>query len=908
MPDQEPQVLGRYRLVSLLGEGGMGKVYKAWDSTLERSIALKILPPEIVRDPSRVDRFIQEARAASTLSHPHVVTVYDIGEERPEGGGEPVRYIAMELVDGTSLRALLDEGSLDLRKGLKIAGQVADGLSAAHALGIVHRDLKPENVMVNSAGYAKILDFGLAKLRAREATPEGATETIAKLSEPGTVMGTAGYMAPEQAQARPVDHRADLFSLGCVLYEIASGRRAFRGDSAVDTLHKIIYSEPEPVRTIKPDVPPDLGRILRKALAKDPDDRYQTAKDFAIDLRDLLREVDSNPSGLSLPAALASSPPGPAPALAPRRAFPMFVAAALALLLLGAAGLFVLQRSRHPKAAARATDAMQITRVTANGKVISASLSPDGKLLAYVVSDQGEQSLGVKQIGSGQTLTLIPPRRVAYWGHTFAPDGASLYYGLKDATYPAGAIYQISTLGGAPRKIVEEIDSPPAFSPDGKRFVFVRAKFPTPDKSAVMVANADGSNVRPLATVEVPEYFAPIFFTGPSWSPDGRIVAASVADRMGRKGRVVGIDPGNGALRTIADPGWRWSSQVAWLPDQKGIIAIAFVEALHGQVWFAPYPSGEARPVTRDLFDYRIVSPSADGKSLVTVASDAVADIWICRDGALPKRINASKREGMYGLASLPDGRIVLTSFETGKFDIFAMDESGGARTLLTRDEHVNRYPVVAPDGTILYNSQTAKTFEICRMKTDGSDRRVLATTAVSGAEIEVSPDGKTIVFEDLFADPSAPSRPSAPSLARVSIDGGTATRVTNEWFTLAAFSPDGSLLAGRLDDPKTSRTYLATMPSSGGPVTRVAEFDVTSSSKVRWTRDGKALIVNTVPGDRANLWVVPLDKSAPRRLTSFDEHTIFAFASLSDGKGWLLSRGELSRDAVLITGFRPAE
>lgn len=884
----------------------MGKVYKAWDSTLERSVALKILPAEIVRDPSRVDRFVQEARAASTLSHPHVVTVYDIGEERPARGGEPVRYIAMELVDGVTLRALLDGGSLDLRKGLKIAGQVAEGLSAAHAIGIVHRDLKPENVMVNSAGYAKILDFGLAKLRAREATPEGATETIAKLSEPGTVMGTAGYMAPEQAQGRPVDHRADIFSLGCVLYEIASGRRAFRGDSAVDTLHKIIYSEPEPARTIKPDLPPDLARILRKALAKDPDDRYQTAKDFAIDLRDLLREIESNPSGISVPGAAAPSPSGSATAPAPRKSLPIAAAVAAALLL-GAAGMFVMVRARKPKTAGRANDSMQVTRLTANGKVISASLSPDAKLLAYVVSDQGEQSLGLRQIASGQALTLLPPRRVAFWGHTFAPDGASLYYGIKDGTYPGGAIFQISTLGGAARKIVEEIDSPPAFSPDGKRIVFVRAKFPSPDRTAVMVTNADGSEVRALATVQAPEYFAPIFYTGPSWSPDGALVAAAVVDRANRKGRIVGIDARDGTMRTIADSGWTWAAQVAWLPDQKGLVAIAFREALHGQVWFAPYPSGEARPVTRDLFDYRIVSLSADGKSLVTVASDAVSDIWICRDGALPKRINASKREGMYGVASLPDGRLVLSSFETGKFDIFAMDENG-SRTLLTRDEHVNRYPVVAPDGTILYNSQTAKANEICRMKADGSDRRVLATTAVGGTGVAISPDGKTVVFEDLFADPSSPSRPSAPSLSRVSIDGGPATRVTNEWLTLPAFSPDGSMLAGCLEDPKTSRYWLATMPASGGPVTRIAEFEVTTYSKVRWSLDGKALIVNTAPRDRANLWAVPLDKSARHPLTSFDEHTVFMFAPLSDGKGWLLSRGDLSRDAVLITGFRPAE
>jgi Tol biopolymer transport system component len=362
-------------------------------------------------------------------------------------------------------------------------------------------------------------------------------------------------------------------------------------------------------------------------------------------------------------------------------------------------------------------------------------------------------------------------------------------------------------------------------------------------------------------------------------------------------------------MHTIADPGWALAGEVAWLPDQKGLIAIGYQEARRGQVWQVPYPPGEARPLTRDLFDYRIVNLSADGKALLTVASDVVADIWVCRDGALPKRINASTREGMYGIASLPGGRIVLTSFETGKFDIFSMDENGGGRTLLTRDEHVNRYPVVAPDGTILYNSQTAKAFEICRMKPDGTDRRVLATTAVGGTGVEVSPDGKTVVYESLFADPSAPSRPSAPSLARVSIDGGPVTRVTNDWFTLAAFSPDGSMLAGRLEDPKTSRSYVATMPATGGPVTRIAEFlDVTSYSKMRWSRDGKAIIVNTAPGDRANLWVVPLDKSPQRRLTTFHEHTIFMFAPLSDGKGWLLSRGELSRDAVLITGFRPAE
>jgi Tol biopolymer transport system component len=898
------QTLGRYRLVSLIGEGGMGKVYKAFDSSLERSVAIKILPADVVRDPARVARFMQEARAASALNHPHVMTVYDIGEEKLEGEAESTRFIAMELIEGSTLRELINREQMDLRRGLKIAMQVAEGLAAAHAAGIVHRDLKPENVMVNQAGFAKILDFGLAKLRILDDADGGAdkSRTIAKASEPGTVMGTVGYMSPEQARGLPVDQRSDVFSLGCVLYEIATGRRAFRGDSSVDTMHKIIYSDPDPIRTLRQDLPPELARIVRKSLAKDADERYQSAKEVAIDLRDLLREIDSNPSGASFPGVIAAAPPA--------RKSPWVFVAVGALVLAAVAMTFVF-RSRRPAAAARSASAMRITRITANGKVIAAVISPDAKYVAYVVSEQGQQALAVRQMATGQTLTLIPNRRTAYWGMAFTPDSSSIYFAIKDSSTPAGAMYQISALGGAPRKIIDDIDSQPTFSPDGTQMAFMRAKHPAQDQSAVIVAKSDGTAAHVLAKVTTPEYFVPIFFAGASWSPDGKLIATTVLDRPARSARLVAIDTATGAMRTIAAPPWKFAAQVAWLPDGKGLVTIARGNGWQetGQVWYVPYPTGEPQQITNDLFDYRIVSLSGDGKSLVTVGSYTATDMWLLPDGGAPRRIEGSKQEALYGVDPLPDGRLLTTSIETGKFDIWLVNEEGTGRTLLTHDENVNRYPVVTPDlKSIVYHSQTTNANEICRMNLDGSGRTVLARTGLPGAVPAVSPDGKWLVYEDFVPSADATRSSGLLGLMRVPMSGGTPQKVSGEWLARPAFSPDGTKLAVTLNDRSSSRFFVAVLPAEGGPVTRISEFAVTASSAVKWSDDGSSLIVNTAPNDRANLWMVPLDGAPWRRMTNFDERTLFSFARLRKGKGWAISRGDLSRDAVIITGFRPQQ
>src|SRR5215813_9787382 len=283
--------LGRYEIRSKIGAGGMGEVYLAHDTRLDRKVALKVLPAEVASNQERMRRFEQEAKAAAALNHPNIAHIYEIGES------EAVNFIAMEYVEGATLREKIHRERTELRKLLRYLQQVAEGLAKAHAAGIVHRDLKPDNVMITRDGYAKILDFGLAKLteqtKPSDVESQATTAVMQQpLSTPGVVIGTVGYMSPEQAQGRAVDHRSDIFSFGCILYEAATGQRAFESESTIDTLHKIVHAPVPLVKDANASAPADLTRIVRRCLAKDPDERYQSIKEAAIELRELRRELE----------------------------------------------------------------------------------------------------------------------------------------------------------------------------------------------------------------------------------------------------------------------------------------------------------------------------------------------------------------------------------------------------------------------------------------------------------------------------------------------------------------------------------------------------------------------------------------------------------------------------------------
>src|SRR5262245_31829401 len=315
--------IARYRVVGPLATGGMGEVYLARDETLDRRVALKVLPPRLVRSEERVRRFITEAKSASSLNHPNIVTIYEIGQDRvrssipgdgdaaPGAGSDPVHFISMELVEGDTLGRKIHEENTDLRTLLGWLAQAAEGIAKAHAAGIVHRDLKPGNIMVSNDGYAKVLDFGLAKLTERQSEAAGdatSAPTEAPATGEGTVLGTSGYMSPEQVQGKAVDARSDIFSMGCVLYEAATRRRPFAAETDIEVMHRILRDRPTPVEEIAPQVPAEVRRIIRRCLAKSPDQRFQSMKDLAIERREVHDEYDALPgSGSSTIAVHAPS-------------------------------------------------------------------------------------------------------------------------------------------------------------------------------------------------------------------------------------------------------------------------------------------------------------------------------------------------------------------------------------------------------------------------------------------------------------------------------------------------------------------------------------------------------------------------------------------------------------------------
>jgi Tol biopolymer transport system component/tRNA A-37 threonylcarbamoyl transferase component Bud32 len=482
---------GRYQIIEELGKGGMGVVYKARDTRLDRFAAIKVLPHEKVSDPERKLRFIQEAKAASSQNHPNIIHIYDI--EQAEG----IDFITMEYVDGRTLNELIGRKGLKLNEALKYAVQVADALVTAHEAGIVHRDLKPGNVMVTGKGQVKVLDFGLAKLT--ETLPAGeadATRTLKPVTEEGRIVGTVAYMSPEQAEGKKVDARSDIFSFGSLLYEMATGRRAFQGETKLSTLSAILHKEPPPLE----GAPPDLEKIITRCLRKDPERRIQHMVDVKLALEDLKEESDS----------------GKLLAAAPRRRQRVspWAISALAVVVLAAmsVALWVMRRPKPPGAPVL----MQLT--TDAGLTIDPALSPDGKLLAYASdrSGKGNLDIWVRQIGGGEPIRLtqdLADEREP----TFSPDGTMIAFRSEKE---GGGIYVVSALGGLPRKIAPE-GRRPRFSADGSQIAYWSgtigggAAFSARNYCRIFVVASAGGAPRQVR----PDFVGAAY---PEWAPDGK--------------------------------------------------------------------------------------------------------------------------------------------------------------------------------------------------------------------------------------------------------------------------------------------------------------------------------------------------------------------------------------------------
>ena len=914
------QSIASYDVISFISRGGMGEVYLAEDKRLGRKVALKLLPSSFTTDADRLRRFEQEARAASALNHPNIITIYEIRE----AAGSHI--IATEFVEGETLRQRLSRSALTLSETLNIAIQVADALSAAHKAGIIHRDVKPENIMLRPDGYVKVLDFGLAKL-SEEATPAVAAEapTIQVRTGSGIVIGTAGYMSPEQARGLGVDHRSDIFSLGAVIYEMLARRKPFEGDTPSDTLAAILKTEPPPLARVAKSVPSELVRIVNKSLRKDREERYQVVKDLWLDLKALRQELEFqdkldrsvDATGVMLAGEPTEALSGPRHT-ASRSAISNIsesisveikrhkVGAALALiavLLIVGAGSFGVYKWLQREEPFNHFSNVKLTRLTNSGNAIDATISPDGKYIVYALSDRSSQSLYIRQVSTANDKQIVAPGRVGVFGMTFSPDGTELYYAIK-ANLDSGTLYRMPVLGGTPTKVLENIDGPISFSPDGKQFVLVRGNYPNPGESALVIANLDGAGERNLVVKKTPERLSPLFFTGPSWSPDGKIIAATVAT-VGGRSRVVGFSPDDGSEKNLSSESWSFSGRVQWLPDMSGLLVIAGDSVASAQVWIVNYPDGRTRRVTNDLGTYRSIALTHDGKAFTTVQAQGLVNLWVMPEGNSAKATRLPTGNiGFYSSAGnnlswTPDGRIVFVSNEGGIADVWIADPDGGNRKQLTANAAANFSPVVSVDGRyIVFVSWREGKRNLWRINFDGSNP-VRLTAGLADAFPSISPDGRWVVY--------TAQEGVKPTLWKVSIDGGTPSQVSDHVVTSAAVSPDGGFIAYTYPesrDPFAPPNRLAVIPFEGGAHVKTFEFvgSGTVLPVIQWAQDGKSIFYTVSTNNVTNIWSQSLDGGPPKQTTNFNDLFMTSFAWSRDGKQLACTRGALLRDALLVT------
>ena len=884
--------LGSYEIAATLGAGGMGEVYRAHDSKLQRPVAIKVLGAQYSADVERLQRFEQEAQSASALNHPNIVTIYDVGRENGTA------YLAMEFVDGKTVRELLDAGPIPLKKTLAIAAQVADGLAKAHSAGIVHRDLKPENVMLTGDGLVKILDFGLAKLISAPSEANATATAVVPATHPGVVLGTVGYMSPEQARGAAVDFRSDQFSLGTLLYEMLTGKRPFQRESSAQTMAAIIEDDPPPVSELNPKAPAPVRWIVERCLAKEPEERYASTRDLARDLQRVRDHLSEASSGSVLGVA--------APSAGTRKRW-LPAAAAVVALALGVIVGGILFRSRP-------TEPPVVENLTFSGSDSEPVAAPDGRSVVFTSLRDGKRRIWLKQLPAGAEVPVTSgpdsePR--------FSPDGSMIVFSRQQAGKTW--VYRAAVVGGESRKLAE--GHSPDWSPDGKEIAFVRA-------DSVWLMQPDGSTEHELHRFESGN----AFLRALRWSPDSRWLAVQTTSGglsaenvrfqlVSHDGsQVVMVKPayGGGDLSAVT---WLGNDEVVYSRSSSSASVGAVSTSSSRLVW-QKVPEGGARVLLwlpggsssvdslgRGRLVLDLISSRENLREMIPGKKGSEGEKWLSHGSSIDRQPVFS-----------PDGKwVAFTSNRSGNYDIWAISTSDGVVRRLTDDPGDDWDPGFTPDGKLLWTSHRTGNFEIWIGEADGSGAHQVSHDGIDAENATATRDG-WIIYN---------SGSQQPGLWKVRQDGSQAKVIVPGIHNWPEASPDGQLVmatglrlgnfVGGEGPRRPAGAYIGVYRiADGAEVFKISLKDVASTvlglGRARWMPDGKSIVFidadeNGVAGIYQQDFALGQDTSATRRLLASDpDRQPETFGIAPDGSRIIYSVVDLQSNLLRLDGLTGIE
>jgi len=853
--------LGPYEIVSPVGAGGMGEVYRARDTRLGRDVAIKVLPEAVANDADRLRRFEQEARTIAALNHPNILGIHDIGVHE----GAP--FLVSEFLEGQTLREKLVSGPLPVRRTIDYALGIAEGLAAAHEKGIVHRDLKPENVFVTRDGRIKVLDFGLAKLVKPEKDHEITVTLASERTLPGTVMGTVGYMSPEQVRGDAIDPRSDIFSFGTVLYEMLTGKRAFKRETSAETMTAILRDEPPALNDTGWQGPLELQRILARCLEKNVARRFQSASDLAFAIESL--------SGTSSAKTV----------LQPKSRvgwLPWVIAVAM---LIGAA---VWEMVRPAAAPTNPLEKAHFTRVT-DFKSVEAAISPDGKFVAFVSDHDGPFDVWLTQVGTGRMINLTqgkagplpgPLRSVGFSG-----DGSEIWIGGGDV----GMRLRLMLLtGGTPRNFLSEEVVNLAWSPDGERIVYHTFAKGDP----MFVADRSGANARQIFQDRpgIHNHF-------PAWSPDSRWIYFSHGKPATGEMDLWRIDPAGRNPERLT----QINRDVAY-PTPVGDRTVFYVardeDGSGPWLWAFDLKRRESRRASVGLEQYTSVQASADGRKLVATISNPIAGLW-----TVPI-LDRVAEEGDVKPFTVPTVRALAPRFNgSSLFYLSSLGTGDGLWRL--RDGQVTEVwkgvdgalletPAVSPDGgrvAIVLRRNGKRQLHV--LSSDGAELQPIAEGIVAQGSSCWSPDGIWIV--------TGGSDATGPGLFKIPLDGGSPVRLVAGEALNPIWSPDGSLIVYAGTNVRTFAPLLAVRPD--GTSVKLPEIILRRlGERVRFLPDGKSLIYMGGLLVSQDFWLLDLASMKSRLLTRLQYSAAMrTFDVTPDGKQIVFDRLRENSQVVMI-------